>query len=744
MFLRSTFTDNSADSATVGTENAGVGDFPRHLVEAPPRPRFGRAKAVTIGLVTLGMCLFLAGAAARPAVRSAAFAIPGVAALSAPPAGPSWAPAPRSAGGLSSVAVARGQTFALRTAGGDVTFLPGINLGSTTPGHLPGELSIGAEQYRVWFAAMGWLGIRVIRIYTIHPPAFYTELVRYNRANPARPLYLMQGVYFPDESYVEKRNLYDRGVTSAFRDELRDASAAVRGRLARAPQAGRADGTWDADVTPWLTGWIIGVELDPYAADVSDKRNTAAPAVQGRYFRSTAAASPTERWLAARMDELAGYEAAQGLSQPIAFVNWPTTDPLRHPEEPLGQEDLLQLDPNHVLPTAAWPAGTFASYHAYPYYPDFQRHEPGLQAYRYRGRPDPYAGYLAALRRHHRDMPTLVTEFGVPSSIGSAHHGPLGRSQGDHSEREAMRIDAELLRLIRDQGLAGGFLFAWADEWFKFTWNTVAHQDAERRQLWHDPLTNEQHFGLIAMDAAGSPEATTAYLVDDESARPARRVTARVDEAYVHLRVGLGASPPGALTVGFDVLPGLTGPAAPGSGNREADAAFVFDLVARGGQAYLRKELDPLPLDFAVRDAVRGPAPAGWRRFELIVNRDLSVPSTGERLPAELQNAGSLRYGRPSDDSRSLWYRDGDELVIRVPWAMLGYADPSKHLVGVPDGKRLTLRPSPGVSVTVSAAGTDQATGPVTWTNWNRVYYTERLKQGAELFRDAALAATAS
>ncbi|WP_282958194.1 hypothetical protein [Couchioplanes caeruleus] len=35
------------------------------------------------------------------------------------------------------------------------------------------------------------------------------------------------------------------------------------------------------------------------------------------------------------MDELAGYEAAQGLSQPIAFVDWPTTDPLRHPEEPL-------------------------------------------------------------------------------------------------------------------------------------------------------------------------------------------------------------------------------------------------------------------------------------------------------------------------------------------------------------------------------------------------------------------------
>src|SRR4029453_13299650 len=115
----------------------------------------------------------------------------------------------------------------------------------------------------------------------------------------------------------------------------------------------------------------------------------------------------------------------------------------------------------HVRPTAAWPAGTFASDHAYPYYKDFQRHEPALLAYPYNRRPHPYQGHPAPLRRRHGDMPTVVTEFGVPSAIGSAHNGPLGRSQGDHSETDAMRIDAELLHLIRDQGMAAGFLFGW-------------------------------------------------------------------------------------------------------------------------------------------------------------------------------------------------------------------------------------------------------------------------------------------
>jgi hypothetical protein len=728
-----------------------VGDFANHLVTAPARTRFGRVRAALIGVFVLALCLALAGATSTPGLTSPAFLIAGMSDIPAPPQGSSWAPAPVDGGGLHMVASSDQQKFELHTAAGDRTFLPGVNLGSTTPGHQPGELSISAAQYRAWFAAMGWLGIRVVRIYTIHPPAFYQQLAAYNQANPQRPLYLMQGAYPPDESYIAKKNLYDPAVTTAFQQELKDAAKAVSGELIRSPGAGRASGTWNTDVTPWLAGWIIGLEFDPYATRASDQRNADAKAVNGKYFRGTEQATPTERWLAARMDELAGLEAKKGLSQPIAFVNWPTTDPLRHPDEPLAQEDLLQLDANHVLPTADWPAGTFASYHAYPYYPDFQRHEPALRSFQYAGRSDPYAGYVTKLRDHHPAMPTLITEFGVPSSIGSAHNSPLGRSQGDHSEQEAMRIDAELLRLLEDRGLGGGFLFGWADEWFKFTWNTIAHQDSSRRQLWHDPMTNEQYFGLLATDPAGQPDAPEHYLIDAEKGWPARRVTARTDESYVDLRITLGDSPPGKLTLGFDVLPDLTGTPMTGSADRKADAALALNLVARTGQAYLRDRLDPLPLDFAVPDSLRGPLPSGWKPYELIVDRSLTIPSTGQRLPIELQNAGLLRYGtwdpdNPDSDSRSLWHMDGADLAVRVPWALLGFADPSAHQVGVPakSGRdyRLTRRTSPGIALSLTASGTTQTAPQFTWQNWTNPHYTERLKQGAEAFRNAALSVT--
>jgi hypothetical protein len=689
----------------------------------PPGPLSWRARVAGLVVCAVAAAGLVAAGSGNPVPRPAT-TVAGVAEVAPPPPGRSWAPSPVVRDALSTVASVDDAQLILHTKGGPVTFLPGVNLGSTEPGHQPGELPSTAADYRSWFAAMGWLGIRVVRVYTIHPPAFYSELLRYNRAHPDRPLYLVQGVYLPDESYVAKGNLYDAGVTAAFSAELRDAVAAVHGGLRREVSAGRAAGVWTADASPWLVAWIAGVEWDPNATAASDTLNAAAPGFSGRYFGSTVDASPTERWIAARLDELATAQAGSGRSMPIAFVNWPTTDPLRHPEEPLPTEDLVGVDANHVRATGSWPGGTFASYHAYPYYPDFQRHEPALQTFVHGGRADPYAGYLDALRRHHREagLPTLVSEFGVPSSIGLAHYGPLGRDQGGHSEAEAMRVDAELLTLIQDVGMAGGFVFAWTDEWFKFTWNTIGHQmPADRRPLWHDPLTNEQHFGLVATDPTGAANPDPVTLDG---------ATARVDEAYLHLRVPVGpAGSVRSVTLGFDTLPGP-----------RLEAAFAFDLGTHAGESWIRSELDPVGLDYVAPAGVRPKPRFGWTRYQLNTNRDLVVPSTGERLPAEFQDVGVLRYGRPETDDRALWYLDGSDLVVRVPWALAGFADPSSRAVLVPQGRAATTVTVAGVGLTISRDGVEHVAGTVTWQDWQRVGFTERLKPDARRVRDAMVA----
>ena len=661
----------------------------------------------------------------------------------------SWAPAPlTSDDGLSVLASSGPDGFALHTEGGDVGFLPGANLGSTTPGHQPGELAIERDDYARWFDAMGRLGVRVVRIYTIHPPAFYEELDRYNTQHPDAPLYLMHGVYLPDESYVEAdKDLFDETATTAMQAEVLDAVAAVHGDLEREPVRGRAEGRWRTDVSRWNLGWLVGVEWDPFATARTDAQGAGQPMHEGTYFANTADSTPTERWIAARMDEVATAEAERGVSVPVAMVNWPTTDPLRHPDEPLAREDLVGVDANHVLPTTAWPAGTFASYHAYPYHPDFQRHEPALQVTRPDGEPDPYLTYLEQLKVHHAGMPLMVTEFGVPSSIGSAHEGTLGRDQGGHSEAEAMSMDAAMLRDIKDIGLAGGLLFAFGDEWFKFTWNTVEHQiPADRRQLWHDPLTNEQHFGLLAKDAVG-PEQRPQQLGGGDG--PVRSVTATYDESYLHLDVVLGPDSSGdPVTIGIDSVPDASGSSAPGSDDTDADWALVLDPASGSGQLHVRDEVDPVQVEWPITPVDRAPGPDGWNRFQLMTNRPLRVPTTGLELPAEFQDTGALRSGSwdPEDDdydNRNLWRVDGDHLVARIPWAMAGMADPSSlqafSRTG-DDGRTPAAVAVDGLPLTVSVAGETVQLEPVRWEQWQRVYYRERLKDGVGVLRDALVA----
>ncbi|MDA3039601.1 MAG: hypothetical protein O3C27_08715 [Actinomycetota bacterium] len=417
-------------------------------------------------------------------------------------------PAPSVVGGLRGFALADASGVALRTAGGEIDFLTGINVGSAVPGRMPAELAVDAPTWRRWFGMIGETGVHAIRIYTVQPPYFYDELLAYNTAHHTRPLYLVHGVWIPEDQAVEARNLSDPEVIDQTETDIDDAVAVIHGDATLPKRQGYASGTYTSDVSPWLLSWVYGVEMDPNLVSQSDKANSG-QAYEGQFVTPTEDPSPTEVWLARMIDRLAAAEAAYGNTMPLSFSNWPTTDPLEHPSEPLASEDLVSIDANHLRATDRWPGGMYASYHAYPHYPDFQRYEPGIFDYAYRDREDAYAGYLAKLRDHHleADLPVMVMEFGVPSSIGSAHGGSLGRDQGGHTEQEAMAINADLLRTQFDLGLLGGFVFAWQDEWFKRTWNTMDTEiPADRRQLWQNPLTNEANFGLVAMDAGeGGP-----------------------------------------------------------------------------------------------------------------------------------------------------------------------------------------------------------------------------------------------
>ena len=390
-------------------------------------------------------------------------------------AGGDYRSSPARAGSLQLPARVRGDYVELSTPDGfQPRFWPGVNLGSTIPGRFPGEVAQTRDDYRRWFPEMSALGVRAIRVYTILPPAFYTELRAFNLAHAGAPLFVIHGVWIPEDRFMATGNAYDPQVLAEFKHELGDAVAVVHGDANLPDLPGHAHGRYDADISPWLLAWSVGVEWDPLAVHSTNRKNRDVPPYRGRYITTRGPANPMESWIARHLDYVAGLEARRGWSRPITFTNWLTADPLRHPSEPSLQEDLVSVDAMHMRATGRWPGGFFASYHVYPYYPEFLRLEKGYQTYqRPDGQVDPYAGYLHALRAHHKGQAVMVTEFGQPSSLGIAHLGPRGRNQGGHAEGYAAAKNADLMSAIEQERFAGGLIFEWTDEWFKFTWNTT-------------------------------------------------------------------------------------------------------------------------------------------------------------------------------------------------------------------------------------------------------------------------------
>lgn len=661
----------------------------------------------------------------------------------------------------SRVAAARNGRFAPH-------FWPGVNLGSTAPGHQPGELAATREDYDQWLAGMGDLGARLLRVYTILRPAFYDAVLDYNNNHPNAPVFVLHGVWLtPEQVFYATDNAYTPELTNGFDAEIGNAVRVVHGDATLPVRPGHASGTYTSDISRWLLGWSIGIEWDPTAVHGTDHKNAGVRPYTGRYFTARPDSTPMESWLAARLDHTATLEAQRGWSRPLTFTNWVTTDPLHHPYEPLETEDLVSVDATHIAATHRWPGGFFASYHVYPYYPEFLRLTPEYRAYRRPsdGKIDPYSGYLHQLRAYHGEQAVMITEFGVPSGPGIAHLGALGRNQGHHSERQQGRIDSRLLLNIKEEDFAGGIVFSYIDEWFKFTWNTIELEvPGVRRQLWRNVYTNEEQFGLVAaepgaggpivtLDGDGSEWDASAILADlgldhsngseviGSSDGPVRQVRAIKDEAYLYLRLLLADESvlsDGRIVIGFDVreggnggLPGLPGvmPNAdvavelgPGQTGRIMQAAWWEPTRILYGVGLRMFDVDP--------EIIR-PDSGVWVTPLQILNKPEVVPATGERLATELFEQSKIVWTNDTNDVLAFAATKGTTIELRIPYMALGFSDPSSKLIYIQrlDGTVDTAEVD-RIGIGVHARGSFLETSGFTWDNWDVIHWHERRKAG--------------
>ena len=678
-----------------------------------------------------------------------------------------------------------GERFEIRYRGGwRPFFVKGINLGAARPGKFPSEFPADDSTYTSWITLMAAAHANVIRLYTILPPAFYRALKRWNDGHPERALWLVHGVWAeapPDDNYD------DPAWKREFREEMQHVVDLLHGHAVIPPRPGHAFGRYTVDVSDHVLAFIIGREWEPLSIRRYNEQRPDQTRYAGR-FLEVDRGTPADVWMAEQCDFLLTYEwDTYHAQRPIAYTNWPTLDPLHHPTEPTLEEetearvrlglppvrgvreynnDDQSLDAMLVRPTRAYVAGYFASYHAYPYYPDFMNYDSTYGTARSADGPSHYFGYLKELRRHHRGRPLLIAEYGVPSSRGLAHLQPEGMHHGGHDENAMATIDVRLTREIREAGLAGGILFAWIDEWFKHNWVVIDLEvPIERTRLWFNAMDAEQHYGLMA-HYAGAATRTPELGGDPARWRALRvlqsgdslRLRVGSDAAYLYLALETAGTrrAPGAARylIGIDTYRSDRGefrlPGVPGIG---VGVEFHLDLAdSAGGRLFVAKTynpylgpwpgMGPTGLDPFYNSLCSADAQSDAGAFDsmFVTTNRFRVSRTGRMFPALGVDRGRLRFGRQSESSLADWFVDpaAGLVQVRLPWGLLNVTDPSSRtvLTAVREGPVIFTGPTDGFRFVV--AGLSRSNNQViawlpagakySWPTWEEPQWHERRK----------------
>ncbi|MCE1196410.1 tetratricopeptide repeat protein [bacterium] len=652
--------------------------------------------------------------------------------LTAPPPAPLPPFARPSALQMNFKAEARGGYQVLKGGTWKPFFWKGINLGAALPGRYPSEFP-GRATYDEWLKDIGEAGFNLIRVYTIHPPAFYEALADYNEKH-AEPLYLVHGVWaeLPPED-----NFLDPEWYGEWKAEMRRVVDLLHGRADIAPRPGHASGSYRADLSRWTAGIILGREWEPGNVELFNKTHPMKGDFSGR-FVTLRKGTPMEAFLADAMEYFMAYEQdAYNAQQPVAFTNWPTLDPLYHLSETTKAEetawrkklglpyaegravleydnDSMSLDMQKFDLGKENRAGLFASYHAYPYYPDFLNNDADLASGRDTQGPNNYFAYLKKLVAYHKKHPVVISEFGVPSSRLVAHWQAQGMTHGGMDERKQGEVDARLLGNISESGCAGAVLFAWIDEWFKKNWLVIEFEEPlDRKPKWYNYQDAEENYGLVGYrPGAKGPSALIDGDPSDWRSVPeylagnGLSVKLTADEGWLNLGIFWDRSRAfDGLMVGIDTHDTARGDhRLPFGLEAGSEAGLEFAILFQGARAAVFAD-EPYDLFANRARKLYRSVPNADGRFVMPMTESnrWRIGRDGTIYQPHQQEIGWLREGtqdRASKDFDSMaeWRRGDGFLEARIPWGLLNVTDPSSRaIVSTPEGLPLSRE---GVPVT--------------------------------------------
>ena len=599
--------------------------------------------------------------------------------------------------------------------------IKGVNMGSGIPGEWSTDFAIDKATYMRWFKQIQEMGANTLRIYTVQNDTFYNAFYEYNKDND-NPLWLIHGVWVNDYIQNSHRDAYDKEFFDTFLEDCKTVVDVLHGnkKISLGRMASAGSGTYNKDISKWVIGYILGVEWEDVTVVYTDEKyenNGKYNSYTGKYMYTSEDATPFEAMLARVGDKVIEYESKRYKQQRlVAFSNWPTTDPFDYPEKITDYfMKCAKVDVEHIKTTESFLSGQFASYHVYPYYPDYLNYADDLSAFGItdlldfiteNGEFNTYKAYLSLLTKHH-SMPVVISEFGVSTGRGMAQKDfNTGRNQGNMSESEQGQALIDCYYDIKSTGCAGCCVFSWQDEWFKRTWNTMYAVNLKRTPYWSDYQTNEQYFGLLSFDPG--KEKSVCYVDGDISEwskedavldNGQNSISVKYDEKFIYFLIykkDLDFESE-SLYIPIDTTP-KSGSSYCKNYSLLFDRAADFIIVLNGKEnsriqvqeryEALRSTYSQNVYDFDTY--VKGNIPdidsPKFVNIDMILQTATPLIYNDNSATAEAFETGILTYGNANPkakDYNSLadFIVSGDYVEIKLPWQLLNFADPSRMTI---------------------------------------------------------------
>lgn len=612
-------------------------------------------------------------------------------------------------------------------------YIKGVDIGSSTPGKWSTEYAIDKETYLRWFEQIQDMGANTIRIYTVYGEAFYDALYEYNKDNE-HPLWLLQGVRIDDYTLNNRVSGTDDSFLGQFIKNSTIAVDVIHGRrkITLSKKGVLASGNYTKDVSEWVLGYIIGDNWDPTTVAYTNEmygHMDEWTSYEGEYMSAKANSKPFEVVLAKIGDEVLKYESRKYKTQRlIAFSNHPITDPFIYNQEIRKYfTKVSEIDVDQIVCTKKVISGQFASYHAYPYFPDFLRYMDdwsplGLNKDEYTD-GNTYRAYLTALTNHHT-MPVVISEFGTSTArTMSYRERDDGRNSGLLTEQEQGEVLKRSYEDIVASGANGACVFSWNDEWCKRTWNTMHAVNTKRSAFWSDFQTGEQFFGLMALDP-GEKESVcyvdgdvSEWKEEDKIISGDTELSVKYDEKFIYFLVKKEDIniDEDVLYIPFDITP-KSGSSYCENMNLKFERAVDFLMVIDGkdnSRVLVQERYDALRSTYSTilyrhntyqKERMPDQSSPKFVEINLLLEKiKFEDRFVGENFIMEMQGQGNeeilenwgkpvtfetgrLTYGNANPNSENFnsiadFIACGEYIEIRLPWQLLNFADPSRMTI---------------------------------------------------------------